>query len=180
MRPTLFKNLSDTHFRLRLNVEPDLSVLDKKYEKDLTAKYGEIDSKYGIKILAELNDYMLNISAKKQENFNSQLDEYKTELDDRLDSDFINNFDKDVCKAYQSEIARLIAPIEPERKQRLGSICAKIDQIRRLKLYTAEKDKQINALHGEQSALNAEYDTRFKAKVYSCCKVLREREKHRL
>ena len=83
-----------------------------------------------------------------------------TELDDRLDSDVTNNSDKDVYKTYQSEITQLIAPIENEKKKRLGLIRAKIDQIRRLKLSAAEKDKQINALHGEESALNDEYDKR--------------------
>lgn len=47
-----------------------------------------------------------------------------------------------------------------KKKKRLGSIRAKIDQIRRSKLSIAEKDKQIDALHGEESALSDEYDKR--------------------
>ena len=142
------------------DIEPDLSALDKKYEKDLTAEFGEIDSKYNSIILAEINRYMADVSAKTQEKFNSQLIEYKTELDDRLDSDVTNNSDKDVYKVYQSEITQLIAPIENEKKKRLGSIRAEIDQIRHSKPSTIEKDEQINALSSKESALNDEYDKR--------------------
>ena len=152
--------LGERYLFTYIDIEPELSALDKNYEKDLTAKYGEIDSKYNSIILAGVNRYMADVSVRIQEKFDLQLDEYKTELDDRLDSDVINNFDKDVCKAYQSEIARLIALIENEKKKRLGSIRAEIDQIRRSKSSTAEKDKQINALHDEESTLNDEYDKR--------------------
>lgn len=152
--------LGERYLFTYIDIEPDLSALDKNYEKDLTAEFGEIDSKYNSIILAEINRYMADVSAKRQEKYDLQLDEYKTELDDRLDSDVTNNSDKDVYKTYQSEITQLIAPIENEKKKRLGLIRAKIDQIRRLKLSSAEKDKQINALHGEESALNDEYDKR--------------------
>lgn len=152
--------LGERYLFTYIDIEPDLSPLDKNYEKDLTAKFGEIDSKYNSIILAEINRYMVDVSAKTQEKFNSQLIEYKTELDDRLDSDVTNNSDKDVYRTYQSEITQLIALIENEKKKRLGSIRAKIDQIRRLKLSAAEKDKQIDALHGDESALNDEYDKR--------------------
>lgn len=147
--------LGERYLFTYIDIEPDLSALDKKYEKDLTAKFGEIDSKYNSIILAEINRYMVDVSAKTQEKYDLQLIEYKTELDDRLDSDVTNNSDKDVYKTYQSEITQLIAPIENEKKKRLGSIR---DQIRRLKLSAAEKDKQIDALHGDESALNDEYD----------------------
>ena len=137
--------LGERYLFTYIDIEPDLSALDKKYEKDLTAKFGEIDSKYNSIILAEINRYMVDVSAKTQEKYDLQLIEYKTELDDRLDSDVTNNSDKDVYKTYQSEITQLIAPIENEKKKRLDSIRAKIDQIRRLKLSAAEKDKQIDA-----------------------------------
>ena len=68
---------------------------------------------------------MADVSAKRQEKYDLQLDEYKTELGDRLDSDVTNNSDKDVYRTYQSEITQLIAPIENERKKRLDSIRAK-------------------------------------------------------
>lgn len=152
--------LGERYLFTYIDIEPDLSVLDKNYEKDLTAKYGEIDSKYNGIILAGVNRYMADVSAKTQEKYDLQLIEYKIELDDRLDSDVINNSDKDVCKAYQGEITQLIVPIENDRKKRLGSIRTKIDKIRRSKLSASEKDKQINALHGEESALNDEYDKR--------------------
>lgn len=152
--------LGERYLFTYIDIEPDLSALDKKYEKDLTAKYGEIDGKYNGIILAGVNRYIADVSVKIQEKFDLQLDEYKTELDDRLDSDVINNSDKDVYKTYQNEITQLIAPIENEKKKRLDSIRAKIDQIRRLKLSAAEKDKQIDALHGDESALNDEYDKR--------------------
>lgn len=152
--------LGERYLFTYIDIEPDLSVLDKNYEKDLTAKYGEIDSKYNGIILAGVNRYMADVSAKTQEKYDLQLIEYKIELDDRLDSDVINNSDKDVCKAYQGEITQLIVPIENDRKKRLGSIRAKIDKIRRSKLSAAEKDKQIDALNGEESALNDEYDKR--------------------
>lgn len=152
--------LGERYLFTYIDIEPDLSALDKKYEKDLTAKFGEIDSKYNSIILAEINRYMADVSAKTQEKFDLQLDEYKTELDDRLDSDVINNSDKDVCKVYQSEIARLLSPIETERKKLLSSIRAKIDQIRRSKPSTIEKDEQINALSSKESASNDEYNKR--------------------
>lgn len=152
--------LGERYLFAYIDIEPDLSALDKNYEKELTARYGEIDSKYNGIILAEVNRYMAGVSAKTQEKYDAQLIEYKTELYDRLDSDVINNSDKDVYKAYQSEITQLITPIETERKKRLGSIRSKIDQIRRSKLSTAEKDKQIDALYGDESALNDEYDKR--------------------
>lgn len=151
--------LGERYLFTYIDIEPDLSALDKKYEKDLTAKFGEIDSKYNSIILAGVNRYIADVSVKIQEKFDLQLDEYKTELDDRLDYDVINNSDKD-DKTYQNEITQLIAPIENEKKKRLDSIRAKIDQIRRLKLSAAEKDKQIDALHGDESALNDEYDKR--------------------
>ena len=107
--------LGERYLFTYIDIEPDLSALDKKYEKDLTAEFGEIDSKYNSIILAEINRYMVDVSAKTQEKYNLQLIEYKTELDDRLDSDVTNNSDKDVYKTYQSEITQLIAPIENEK-----------------------------------------------------------------
>lgn len=69
--------LGERYLFTYIDIEPDLSALDKKYEKDLTAKFGEINSKYNSIILAEINRYMTDVSAKTQEKFNSQLIEYK-------------------------------------------------------------------------------------------------------
>lgn len=99
--------LGERYLFTYIDIEPDLSVLDKNYEKDLTAKYGEIDSKYNGIILAGVNRYMADVSAKTQEKYDLQLIEYKIELDDRLDSDVINNSDKDVCKATKARLLNL-------------------------------------------------------------------------
>ena len=122
--------LGERYLFTYIDIEPDLSVLDKNYEKDLTAKYGEIDSKYNGIILAGVNRYMADVSAKTQEKYDLQLIEYKIEIDDRLDSDVINNSDKDVCKAYQGEITQLNS-CQNRSNQTLKIVCSRKRQTNR-------------------------------------------------
>lgn len=134
--------LGERYLFAYIDIEPDLSALDKNYEKDLTAQYGEIDSKYNGIILAEVNRYMADVSAKTQEKYDLQLIEYKTELDDRLDSDVINNNDEydkriEMAKAQVSlrdhYIRRNMALIEKKQKSLAIRCQEELDKLKKEK-----------------------------------------------
>ena len=150
--------LGERYLFTYIDIEPDLSVLENNYDMDLAAKYSEIESKYNSRILNEVNRKMAEVSVTTHEKYDSQLAQYRTELDDRLDFDVKNGSDKEVIKAYQNKIASLTMPIENKREKSLNSIRANIDRIKKSDLSTTEKDKRINALHDDEAALNVKYE----------------------
>lgn len=98
--------LGERYLFAHVDIEPELTALDKKFEKELASEYSAIESRYNGIISTELDRYMNGITAGILAKYERQLTDYKKELAEKLDQDVKNDTDREVSKAYQSEIKK--------------------------------------------------------------------------
>lgn len=152
--------LGERYLFTYVDIEPDLSALEKRYEKELASAYTAIDNKYKGIILSELNRYIEKITPAITAKYDAALVEYTKDLEERLDSDVRDNSDKETAKAYQYELNKRLAPIEIEKKQKHKSVQAEIDKIKHSKLSQKEKDERLEALRAREAEIETEYAER--------------------
>ena len=152
--------LGERYLFTYVDIEPDLSALEKRYEKELASAYTAIDNKYKGIILSELNRYIEKITPAITAKYDGILAEYMKDLEERLDSDVRDNSDKETAKAYQYELNKRLAAIEIEKKQKHKSVQAEIDKIKHSKLSQKEKDEQLEELRVREAEIETEYSER--------------------
>ena len=152
--------LGERYLFAHVDIEPDLTVLSKKYEKELASEYSAIESRYNGIISTELDRYMNGITAKILAKYERQLTDYKKDLTEKLDSDVKNDTDREVSKAYQSEIKRLLTPLDEEKKKKHAAIRAEREKLEKSKLSREEIDEKREFLRSEEEQLDREYAER--------------------
>ena len=151
--------LGERYLFTYFDIEPDLSALEKRYEKELAVAHTAIDNKYNGIILSELNRYIEKITPAITAKYDKILAEYTKDLEERLDSDVRDNSDKETAKVYQYELNKRLAPIEIEKKQKHKSVQAEIDKIKQSKL-SQQEDERLEALRVREVEVEAEYAER--------------------
>lgn len=149
--------LGERYLFAHVDIEPDLTALDKEYEKELVAEYGSIESKYNSIIKTELNRYIKGVSTELLAKYEKQLADYKKDLVEKLDYDVQNDTDREVSNAYQSEIKRRQNSLDEERKKKQATLRAEKEKIEKNKLSYEEKRK---FLWSEEDRLDREYAER--------------------
>ena len=149
--------LGERYLFAHVDIEPDLTALDKKYEKELASEYSVIESRYNGIISTELDRYMKGITAEILAKYERQLADYKKDLTEKLDSDVKNDTDREVSKAYQSEIKRLLTPLGEEKKKKHAAIRAEREKLEKSKLSREEIDEKREFLRSEEERLDREY-----------------------
>ena len=152
--------LGERYLFAHVDIEPDLTALDKKYEKELASEYSVIESRYNGIISTELDRYMKGITAEILAKYERQLTDYKKDLTEKLDSDVKNDTDREVSKAYQSEIKRLLTPLDEEKKKKHAAIRAEREKLEKSKLSREEIDEKREFLRSEEERLDGEYAER--------------------
>lgn len=152
--------LGERYLFAHVDIEPDLTTLDQKYEKELTAEYSVIESRYIGIISTELDRYMNGITAEILAKYERQLTDYKKELAEKLDSDVKNDTDREVSKVYQSEIKRRLASLDEEKKKKHAAIRAEREKLEKSKLSREEIDEKREFLRSEEERLDREYAER--------------------
>lgn len=143
-----------------VDIEPELTALDKKFEKELASEYSAIESRYNGIISTELDRYMNGITAEILAKYERQLTDYKKELAEKLDQDVKNDTDREVSKAYQSEIKRLLTPLDEEKKKKHAAIRAEREKLEKSKLSREEIDEKREFLRREEERIDREYAER--------------------
>ena len=136
-----------------VDVEPDCSMLGKKYEHRQEKAQKEIDAIYAGLIANELDKYVEKQSNFARSCYEEKLKTYTKELRDSLETDIAENKDKDVIREYEAEIAKKIAPVKEQRKRRLEEIDVKIKKLKDKKL----SEKETNTLKNLPEAIDREY-----------------------
>lgn len=152
--------LGERYLFAPVDIEPDLTTLDKKYEKELASEYSAIESRYNGIISTELDRYMNGITAEILTKYANQIDDYKKELAAKFDSDVKNDTDREVSKVYQSEIKRLLTLLDEEKKKKHAAIRAEREKLEKSKLSREEIDKKRELLRSEEERLDREYAER--------------------
>lgn len=100
------------------------------------------------------------VSAEILAKYAKQIDDYKTGLAEKLDSDVKNDTDREVNKAYQSEIKRLLIPLDEEKKKKHAVIRAEREKLEKSKLSREQIDEKREFLRGEEERIDREYAER--------------------
>lgn len=129
-----------------LDIEPDLSALDKNFEREYNSACSEIDSRYAGIIANELNGYMAGQQKLLTQKYEIQLADYKASLLASLEDDIKENKDKEIHKQVATEIERLVDPLRSELDKKKGLIDSEIKKVQSSKLSGAEKDEKIKEL----------------------------------
>ena len=152
--------LGERYLFAHVDIEPELTALDKKFEKELASEYSAIESRYNGIISTELDRYMNGITAEILAKYERQLTDYKKELAEKLDQDVKNDTDREVSKAYQSEIKRLLTPLDEEKKKKHAAIRAEREKLEKSKLSREEIDEKREFLRSEEERIDREYAER--------------------
>ena len=110
--------LGERYLFTYVDIEPDLSALDKKYEKDLSSACAEIDSKYLSIINNELNKFIEYQTPIVKKMYDDKLAQYRQALDETIEKDIEENNDKEIKRAIDDEVAKRIAPFDAQRKKK--------------------------------------------------------------
>ena len=148
--------LGERYLFTYVDVEPDLTALDKKYEKDYASACAEIDSKYLSIINSELVKFMEGQTPIVRRAYDAKLAQYKQELDETLESDIEENGDKEIKRAYEAERAKKIAPLDAQRKKKLDEIYVYKKELKDKKSQE-EYDEQIQVLNKAEGVIDAKY-----------------------
>ena len=148
--------LGERYLFTYVDVEPDLTALDKKYEKDYASACAEIDSKYLSIINSELVKFMEGQTPIVRRAYDAKLAQYKQELDETLESDIEENGDKEIKRAYEAELAKKIAPLDAQRKKKLDEIYVYKKELKDKKSQE-EYDEQIQVLNKAEGVIDAKY-----------------------
>lgn len=132
-----------------IDVEPDLSELEKKFEKDYKAVCNEVDSRYAGIIANDLNHYLAGQQTLLTQKYNKQLDEYKSSLLSCLETDIAENKDKEINKQFDAEFEQRINPLKTELNRKKDKLNIEIKKIQSSKLSDIEKEKNIEELNNQ-------------------------------
>ncbi len=133
-----------------VDIEPDLSDLDKQFAKEYETACKEIDGCYAGIIANELKKYMQAKSEEKEREYKSKLSSYQVELRAKLDEDVAENKDKEVIKEYEEQIKNTLAPYKRAFEKKKEDIERKLKKVK-------EKE-EITALKEELLAVEKEYE----------------------
>ena len=103
---------------------------------------------------------MNGITAEILAKYERQLTDYKKELAEKLDQDVKNDTDREVSKAYQSEIKRLLTPLDEEKKKKHAAIRAEREKLEKSKLSREEIDEKREFVRSEEERIDREYAER--------------------
>lgn len=149
--------LGERYLFTYVDVEPDLTALDKKYEKDYASACAEIDSKYISIINSELVKFMEGQTPIVRRTYDEKLAQYKQELDETLERDIEENSDKEIKRAYEAELAKKIAPLDAQRKKKHDEIRANMKKLKDKKLSEDEYDEEYDVLRASAETVDMEY-----------------------
>ena len=146
-------SLGERYLFAYVDIEPDCTALERKYEKDLSAANEKIDTKYQGIITAELTKFMDGQAVILRAQYDKKFIEYKSELESALERDIAENKDKEVKREYEAEIAKRVAALEEEYKKQKKTIDAEIDKIKKDKTEKEQKKTAIAALEEKKRSL---------------------------
>ena len=149
--------LGERYLFTYVDVEPDLTALDKKYEKDYASTCAEIDSKYLSIINSELVKFMEGQTPIVRRTYDEKLAQYKQELDETIERDIEENSDKEIKRAYEAELAKKIAPLDAQRKKKHDEIRVNMKKLKDKKLSEDEYDEEYDVLRASAETVDMEY-----------------------
>lgn len=139
--------LGERYLFTYVDVEPDLTALDKNYEKDYANACAEIDSRYLSIINNELNKFMEVQTPVVRKTYNAKFAEYEHELTETLERDIEENNDKEIKLAYETEVAKKVASLDVKYYQEVDKIRESISlrnfYIRRNQELLSKKEKSL-------------------------------------
>ena len=138
--------LGERYLFTYVDVEPDLSELDKRFEKEHKSVCSEIDSRYEGIIANDLSRFTEGQKTLLTQKYDKLLEEYKADLLARLENDITENKDKEIHKQFEAEFERRIAPHIAELNRKKKEFTSKIERIKSSKISKFEKEKAFEEL----------------------------------
>lgn len=123
--------LGERYLFAYVDIAPDFSALEKKFDADMQSAYKSIDNKYDGIISGKVNKFMQEQELVIKNRYNKRAEEYKSALAASLEQDIRENSDKEILREIEAEIKRRIAPFADDYKRRVDKIKSVIDELKR-------------------------------------------------
>lgn len=135
--------LGERYLLAHVDIEPDCSELERKFDKDCKSSFNEIDTRYTSIIMNDLNRFMEGQRSVIESQYNSIFEHYVKELNDNIDSDIFQNKDKEVKREYEAAIKKSSSPYEDKIKKANNVAEDEIKKIKNGKFEEKEQKKEI-------------------------------------
>ena len=138
--------LGERYLFAPVDIEPNLTPLDKQFDKDYSAACSSIDNKYVSIIYNELTKYIEAQAVVIKRKYDDRLSAYIKELNGSLENDISQNADKEIKKAIEAEVAKRSAPFDAQRKKQHDDIRSKMDKAKKAIRSKDELEDRIEEL----------------------------------
>ena len=138
--------LGERYLFASVDIEPDLTELEKRYEKAYEQDSKKIEGKYASIISNDLERFMSEQIPIIKKGFDDKLAAYIRELEDSLEKDVAANSDKEVKRAYDAAVAKAEAidlVYYDELEKNKASISLRDFYFRRNRELIAKKEKSF-------------------------------------
>lgn len=117
-------SLGERYLLSHIDIEPDCTTLEKKFDEECRLSFKEIDAKYSSIISASLNSFMKEQRIIIEDQYSLKLERYVEELKETFDLDVKENNDKDIKREYDNIVKEIKKSFDNEINQ-LNSLLQK-------------------------------------------------------
>ena len=149
--------LGERYLFAPVDIEPDLTPLDKQFDKDYSAACNAVDDKYASIINSELTKYIEAQAPVVKRRYDERRSAYKKELEEGLETEIDNNNDKEIKKAIEAEITRKSAPFDAQRKKQHDDIRAQMDKAKKTLRSKDELEDRLEELRAKAETVDHVY-----------------------
>ena len=143
--------LGERYLLTHVDIEPDCTELEKKFDKDCKSAFNEIETRYASIISNDLNNFMDGQRPIVESQYNSMFDRYVEELNSSLETDIEENKDREVKREYETALKKVAEPFDNEIKKINSSFDDKVKKLKKEKLKDKEEKKKLEELEKEKA-----------------------------
>lgn len=160
--------LGERYLLTHVDIEPDCSELERKFNKDCESADNDINSKFISIIMNDLNRFMDAQRLITENKYNSLFERYAKELNDNLENDVSQNIDREVKREYEIAVQKISEPYKEKINKARSATENEIKKIKTGQLKEKEQKKEISLIEDklEKLVIKVEEDMAFEiAKV---------------
>lgn len=157
--------LGERYLLSHVDIEPDCSELERKFDMDCKAAFNEIDTRYSSIILNDLKNFMSVQQPIVKNQYDTKLQQFFNELRDNLENDVAENKDREIRREYDTLVKNAVSPFDAEIKRAKVSFEEDIKKIKRKDLKDKQEEKEIESIKIQLEKAIAELEKKKDAAV---------------
>ena len=143
--------LGERYLLAHVDIEPDCSELERKFDLDCKKAFEEIDTRYSSIIQNDLNRFMDAQRPVTEGQYKTSFEKYLDELKTSLDKDVSDNKDREVRREYEALIKKASDPFDGDIKKAKLKAADDIKKLKKNELKEKEEKKEIELINSNLS-----------------------------